>query len=111
MNCLYNIAGYFLPFIIKTCTLCNSCIQSAGSKRSLNFKFSELVKIKCYSANTLYFVNKPTFQVFLQLKNIYRYYSPYFQKMRDINLHTFLINKSNSVSTYHILILIVITCI
>jgi len=71
MNCLYNIAGYCLTSIIKTCITCFTCVNSVGSKKPQNFKFSEFVKIKCYNTNTLYFVNKPTFQVFLQLENIF----------------------------------------
>ena len=102
MNCLYNVAEYCLASVKKTCTSCSNCIQSVGSKKPLNFKFSEL-RIKCYNANTLYFVNKAIFQVFLQLENIYRHYSLYIEKIRNVNLHTFLINKFDSVPTDHIL--------
>lgn len=103
MNCLYNVAGYCLASIIKTCITCSTCVNSVGSKKPQNFKFSEFVKIKCYNTNTLYFVNKSTFQVFLQLENIFRHYSPYFKKMRNVNLHNFLINQFNSVSAHHVL--------
>lgn len=103
MNSLYNIVGYCLKSVEKTCiTYCN-CIQSVGSKKLLNFPFSKLVRIKCYNNNTLYFINKPTFEVFLKLENIYRHYRPYFHIMREVNLHEFLVDKFNSIPADHIL--------
>lgn len=102
MNCLYNVAGYCLSSIIKICRTCNTCVRSVGSKKPQNFQYSECVRIRCYNTNTLYFVNKPTFQVFLRMENIYRHYSPYFNNMRNVNLHKFLVSLFNSVPTDHI---------
>lgn len=103
MNCLYNIAGYCLKSVQKTCVTCSNCIQSVATKEPSNFLFSRLVRIRCYKQNTLYYVNEPTFKVFLKLENIFRHYSFYFQVMYNVNLHKFLVNEFNSVPADHIL--------
>ncbi|KYN01653.1 hypothetical protein ALC62_07550 [Cyphomyrmex costatus] len=110
INSLYHIAEYCLASVKKTCTSCSNCIEFVGSKKnikakktSLNFKYSLLTRLKCYNVKTLYFVNEATFQVFLQLENIFRHYRPYFDKMRNVNSHTFLVNEFNSIPTDHIL--------
>lgn len=102
MNSLYNIAGYCLKSVKKTCITCCNCIQSVGSKKSSKFTFSKLVRLRCYNVNTLFFINESTFQVFLKLDNIYRHYSLYFHVMRDVNLHKFLFDKFNAVPADHI---------
>ena len=68
-----------------------------------NLQFSRLVRLRCYKENTLYFINKPSFEVFLKLENIFRHYSPYFQIMYGVNLNEFLLDKFNSVPADHIL--------
>jgi len=103
MNSLFNIAGYCVQSVKKTCTTCSSCIQSVGSKKPLKYTVSTFTRLRCYNANTLFFVNKSTFTLFVQLENIYRHYRPYFDMMRDINLHKFLFCKFNTIPTNHIL--------
>lgn len=103
MNSLYKIAGYCLNAVQRSTITCCKCIQSAGSKVPIRFKFSKLVRLRCYDINTLHFVNKETFWVFLKLENIYRHYHQYFSKMRGVNLLKFLFEKFCSVPADHIL--------
>lgn len=103
MNSLYNLAGYCVNTVQRLTITCCTCVESAGSKVPSQFKFSRFVRLKCYNINTLYFVNKETFSVFLKLENIYRHYYPYFSKMRGINLLQFLFEKFCLVPADHIL--------
>lgn len=45
MNCLYNIAGYCLASIKKTCITCSICVQSVGSKKLSIQKFKSKFSI------------------------------------------------------------------
>ncbi|XP_011705614.1 PREDICTED: uncharacterized protein LOC105460822, partial [Wasmannia auropunctata] len=52
--------------INKNQKLCNSCLDSAGSKTyNPKVQYSRLVSLKCYRQKTLFFVNDNTFQYFL----------------------------------------------
>jgi len=56
LNSLYNIAGYLIHSITKTCRLCNKCLKSVGSKTPILYSFTKLVQLKCFTDNCLFFV-------------------------------------------------------
>lgn len=64
LNVLYNIAGYIIANIKKNMTYCNNCILSLGSKKVQNFKYNNLILLRCYKKETLFFV-KPYILIFL----------------------------------------------
>lgn len=103
MNSLYNIAGYIINSIIKTCKICKSCIRSAASKTVLQYAYSKFVQYKSYTTNSLYYVNMKTFHIFVKLEKIFRHYSKYFSQMKNVDLKSFLIQKCQGINAEHIL--------
>lgn len=76
LNSLYYLYGYIINSICKNQKTCEKCIDSAGSKKyDSKIKYSQLVSLKCYRKNTLFYVNDKTFTFFLDfislLKDIY----------------------------------------
>lgn len=93
LNVLYNIAGYIIANIKKNMTSCNNCILSVGSKNIQNFKYNNLVLLKCYKKETFFFFVKPyIFDFFLNMETIFRSYFP-FVKNKNINLKQYFQNK------------------
>jgi len=103
LNALYNIAGYILRSIMKTCTICNNCLKSVATKSVLKYSFSKFVQFKSYTTNSLYYINIKTFQIFLKLEQIFQYYSKDFNNMKNTNLKLFLIKKCKNIKAEHIL--------
>lgn len=97
LNSLYYLCGYIISSILKNHKLCDSCIDSAGSKTyDPKVKYSRLVSLKCYRKKTLFFVNDKTFNFFLEMYIIITRYLPYI-KQKNYNIVTFLIEKLKSV--------------
>jgi len=48
LNSLYNLGGYLLNSIKKTCKICDACLQSAVSKNELKYSFIKFVQLKYY---------------------------------------------------------------
>lgn len=53
--------------------------------------------------NSLYYVNVKTFKMFLKLEQIFRHYSKYFNKIKNIDLKSFLFKKCKKINADHIL--------
>lgn len=102
LNSLYNIAGYIINSISKTCKICNKCLKSVGSKTALPYSFTKFVQLKCYTKNSLFFVNVETFKIFIKFEHLFRYYSKYFNKMQNVSQKLFLISKCNEIKANHI---------
>lgn len=93
LNSLYYVCDYIISSICKNQTLCDSCIDSAGSKTyDSTIKHSKLVSLKCYRQKTLFFVNNQTFDYFLEMNIIIRKYLPYV-KQTHCNIVQFFIEK------------------
>lgn len=103
LNSLYNIAGYIIKSISKNCKICTECLLSVGSKNAYSSTFSKLVELKCYTKNSLYFVNKSTFRIFIKLEQMFIYYSKYFLNIENTNIKAFLTAKFKEVPADHIL--------
>lgn len=63
---LYNIAGYIISNIKKNITHCDNCISSTESKKIQNFKYNNLVLLRCYKKETLFFVKPHIFDFFFK---------------------------------------------
>ena len=72
------MCGYIISSICKNQKLCDSCLDSAGSKTyNPKLQYSRLVSLKTYRQRTLFFVNEKTFQYFIYMNVIFTKYLPY----------------------------------
>ncbi|EZA48868.1 hypothetical protein X777_13138 [Ooceraea biroi] len=93
LNVLYYISGYILYSISKTSITCNKCLSSAGSISKVpNYTYAKLVKLRCYKANTLFFINDIVFQYFRDMENVIRSHLPYVSNV-DLDLKSFFCFK------------------
>jgi hypothetical protein len=72
LNVLYNIAGYIIANIKKNMTYCDNCILSIGSKEVQNCEYNNLVLLRCYKKETLFFVRPHIFDFFVKMETIFR---------------------------------------
>jgi len=91
-NILHNIAGYIIFSIKKRKTCCDNCIVSLGSVQKRISHYSKLTTMKCYTENTLFFVNDETFNFFYSMEQTFRMYNTSFLNY-DCNLRNFFIAK------------------
>lgn len=103
LNSLYNIAGYIIKSIKKICATCKNCIQTVQSETRQPYTFTKFVHLRCYAQNALFFTNIKTFEIFITLEKMFRYYSKYFKHMQNIDLKTFLIYQFSTIKANHIL--------
>lgn len=73
MNILYNVAGYIINSIQKNVTLCKECIRSICNTKGETLEYDKFVRIRCFKKNTLFFVNRATFNIFLKMEYIFRH--------------------------------------
>lgn len=101
LNILFNIAGYIISSIVKCTNTCSECFNSVGSKTyNLTQKYCEFVKLRCFRAETLFFVNDETFKYFHDMKLIIRRYLPHVKttKTTKCNFIQFFMNKMQDLS-------------
>jgi hypothetical protein len=68
----------------------------------LRFSFNKFVQLKCYTTHSSCFVNIETFQVFIKLEQMLRYYSKFFNNFQNINWTAFLSAEFAKVQAKHI---------
>jgi len=90
LNSLYNLAGYIIRSVTKTCKTYNKCIQSVKLPIPLRYSFTEFVRLKCYTTHSLCFVNVQTFNMFIKLEQMFRYYCKFFNDFQNVNWTSFL---------------------
>ncbi|KYN28499.1 hypothetical protein ALC57_02079 [Trachymyrmex cornetzi] len=89
--------------IMKTCKFCKNCIKSVVSKTALSYSFTKLTRLKCYTNNSLFFVNIETLKVFIKFEQMFQHYFKYIVHMKS-NQALFLIKKFSTVkANRHIL--------
>lgn len=98
LNILYNIAGYIIFSIMKCNRICGQCIDSVGSKQfDPNQKYTELVQLRCFWKNTLFFVNDSTFTYFNDMEIVIRQYISHI-KNNNCNFLDFYTYKMKDIS-------------
>jgi len=65
------------------------------SKNELKYSFTKFVQSKCYTKNSLFFININTFKIFIAMEQRFRYYAKYFDNINNIKL--FLIKNFNNI--------------
>lgn len=93
LNSLYNICGYILNSIRKNFKVCTHCMEAAGSRTFINFKYAKLVRFKCFKQNTLYFCNENTFNMCVKMETIFRQYLDIVSCQKNVNLKDFFMGK------------------
>lgn len=97
LNSLHYVCGYIMSSICKTQKICDSCIDSAGSKTyDSKVKYSRLVSLKCYRQKTLFFVNDNTFNFFIEMYIVITRYLSYI-KQTNCDIVKFFMNKLENV--------------
>lgn len=93
LNSLYNICGYILKSIRRNAKICSRCMEAAGSKTFIHFRYAQLVRLKCFKQNTLYFCNESTFHLCVKMETIFRQYFNTVTNQKNVNLKDFFVNK------------------
>ncbi|KYN22226.1 hypothetical protein ALC57_05381 [Trachymyrmex cornetzi] len=106
LNSLYHVCSYIISSINKNQKLCDSCLDSAGSKTyNSKVQYSRLVSLKRYREKTLFFVNEYTFKYFLDMYIIINRYLPHIKNMNCDILQFFIIKlkdiECNSIKSCH----------
>lgn len=92
LNVLYHIAGYIIFNIKKNKKVCDTCINATKSSSMVCNTFNVLSIIKQKKQKSYFFVNKKTFQFFIQMERIFRLYYNHL-RLKKINLKQFFITK------------------
>lgn len=95
MNCLYYLSGYVVTKIITRQKTCDICISKIGSRDPIDEEYANLTGSKCYTDETLFFVNAITFEFILSLEKIFRYYFEYLTTMNNVNFFNCYFSKMN----------------
>ncbi|XP_071651135.1 uncharacterized protein, partial [Temnothorax longispinosus] len=96
LNVLYNIAGYIIANIKKNMTHCDNCISSVGSKKVQNVKYNNLVLLRRYKIETLFFVKPNIFDFFVKMETIFRNCFPHI-KNKNKNLKQYFITQFSQI--------------
>lgn len=97
MNILYSVAGYLVKSILHLSKKrCVKCAVSVGSKKPELFSYATFVRFRCIKANTLFFVNHCTFQIFLQMEYFFRKSIKSIRSKPNINVLRFFTDQFES---------------
>lgn len=98
LNILHNIAGYLIMSIAKNQKVCKKCIPCTGSFKASIAAYSKLTSLRCYKEDTLFFVNRLTFNFFVEMEYIFRTYFNTVHSKTGLDLKLFFVDKFSKIN-------------
>lgn len=71
-NVVYYLAGMVMRQLSERASVCSACIESCMNKNTVSDQFAVFTQFKDYTGNALNYVNVETYNLFLELEDIFK---------------------------------------
>lgn len=100
-NVVYYLAGMFMRQLSKRASVCSTCIESCICKNAVSDQFATFTQFKDYTGKALNYVNVETYNLFLELEDIFKRNISIFRLLNE-NLELKYYNLMSNVPAPHL---------